>query len=292
MLPVKVLVTGADGQVGRALTASVPQGWQAVAATRSDLDITDRSAVMAFCEAHRPDLIVNAAAYTAVDRAESEPDRARLVNEGGAAHLAEAAAATGARMIQLSTDFVFDGRASTPYPPDAPPSPIGVYGRTKLAGELAVRRRLPEASIVLRTAWIYAPSGRNFVLTMLRLMREPGSVRVVDDQHGTPTSAASVARAVWALADKPDLVGTHHWTDAGVANRYEFAAAIADQAVACGLLAGPVALYPVASRDFPTPARRPAYGVLDTRATAEAIGMTPPDWRSELRNVLGEIAVG
>lgn len=288
----KVVVTGADGQVGRALMASAPKGWQTFGATRADLDVTDSAAVTALLEARRPDLIVNAAAYTDVDRAESEPDLARLVNEDGAAHLAQAAAARGTRMIQLSTDFVFDGRASCPYPPDAAPAPIGVYGRTKLAGELAVRRWLPENSIVLRTAWVYAAQGRNFVLTMLRLMRERGSVRVVDDQYGTPTSAASVASAVWALAGRPELVGTHHWTAAGAASRYEFAAAIADQAAACGLLAGPIELHPVASREFPTPARRPGYSVLDTRATAAAIGMTPTEWQSELRHVLGEIAVG
>ena len=288
----RVLVTGAGGQVGRALIASAPEGCQAIAATRSDLDITDRFAVARFCDAHRPDLIVNAAAFTAVDRAESEPELARLVNESGAAHLAQAAAARRARMIQLSTDFVFDGQASTPYSLDASPAPLGVYGRTKLAGELAVRRSLPVASIVLRTAWVYAPRGRNFVLTMLRRMREPGTVHVVDDQRGTPTSAASVASAVWALAGNPELAGIHHWTDAGVASWYEFAAAIADEAAACGLLAGPADLTPVASRDFPTAARRPAYSVLDTRPTADAIGMTPPHWRSSLRDVLGEIAVG
>ncbi|HUF71592.1 MAG TPA: dTDP-4-dehydrorhamnose reductase [Gammaproteobacteria bacterium] len=288
----RVLVAGAGGQVGRALMASVPQGCNLIAATRADLDITDPSAVAGFIEAHEPDVIVNAAAFTAVERAENEPERARLVNQSGAANLARAAAARKARMIQLSTDFVFDGSASAPYPPDAPPAPTSVYGRTKLAGEQAVRDLLPDASIVLRTAWVYAPHGRNFVLTMLKLMREPRPVRVVDDQVGTPTSAGSVARAVWAFAAEPALRGTYHWTDAGVASWHDFAAAIAEEAAACGLLTSPVDLKPVSSRNFPTAARRPAYSVLDTRSTAEALRMTPRHWRANLRDVLGEIALG
>lgn len=292
MLSVKVLVTGARGQVGQAVIASAPAGAEPIAAARADLDIADRAAVARFLDAHRPDLIVNAAAYTRVDDAEREPGEAQRVNETGACCLAEAAAARGARVIQLSTDFVFDGQAATPYEPDAIPRPISVYGRTKLAGELAVAAALPGASIVLRTAWVYAPHGRNFVLTMLRLMHAGKHVRVVDDQFGTPTCAASVAQAVWAFAGRPELAGIFHWTDAGVASWYELAAAIADDARALGILAGPADLEAVGSEDYPTAARRPAYSVLDTRSTAEAIGMTPPHWRSSLRDVLGEIAVG
>jgi dTDP-4-dehydrorhamnose reductase len=292
MFPVRVLVTGAGGQVGRALIASAPPGCEAIAATRSDLDITDRAAVGRFLDARRPDLVVNAAAFTAVDRAEAEHDQAQLVNECGAAYLAEGAAALSLRMIQLSTDFVFDGLARAPYTPDASPAPLSVYGRTKLAGEIAVSNSLPAGSVVLRTAWVYAPHGRNFVLSMLKLMRETSPLRVVDDQRGTPTAAASVARAIWAIARDPSLRGTYHWTDRGVASWYEFATAIADEARACGLLTGPVDLTPVASSDFPTAARRPAYSVLDTRSTAEALRMTPSPWRSELRDVVGKIALG
>jgi dTDP-4-dehydrorhamnose reductase len=288
----KVLITGARGQVGRALAASVPDGCRLLATTRAELDITDASAVSDYVEAHRPELIVNAAAWTAVDAAESEPERARLVNEHGARNLSSAAASLKARMIQLSTDFVFGGQGAAPYAPDAAPAPLNVYGRTKLAGEAAVRGNLPDASIVLRTAWVYGPHGRNFLLTMLGLMRAGRPVRVVADQLGTPTSAASIARAVWAFAMRPELKGTYHWTDAGSASWYDFAAAIAEDASACGLLTGPVELAPISSREYAAAARRPASSVLDTRSTAEAIRLSPRSWRANLGDVLAEIARG
>lgn len=288
----KVLLTGSRGQLGRALAACAPTDCELIASTHAALDIADPSAVAGFVEARDPDLIVNAAAYTDVGRAETEPEPARRVNAEGPEYLARAARACGARMIQVSTNFVFDGSSATPYPPDASPAPLNVYGRTKLAGEQAVRGCLPETSIVLRTAWVYGPQGTNFLLTMLRQMRAHQPLRVVADQFGTPTAAASVARAIWAFAMLPGHCGTYHWTDAGEASWYEFAAAIAEEAIACGLLTGPVDLSPVATEDFPTPVTRPRYGVLDTRSTAEAIGMTPRQWRSSLRQVLGEIALG
>jgi dTDP-4-dehydrorhamnose reductase len=289
---VKVLIAGSGGQVGRALVAGAPAGCELIAATHADLDIADADAVAGCVESHRPDLIVNAAAYTDVGRAESEPETAARVNANGPEYLATAAAACSARMIHVSTNFVFDGTASKPYPPDARPAPLSIYGETKLAGERAVSRCLPDASIVLRTAWVYGPHGRNFLLTMLRLMRNGKPVRVVADEFGTPTTAASVAGAIWAFAMLPDRHGTYHWTDAGEASWYEFAQAIAQAATACGLLVEPVDLSPVSARDFPTPVRRPRYAVLDTRSAVEAIGMTPRDWRSNLEDVIGEIARG
>ncbi len=288
----KTLITGAGGQVGRALTALAPEEFEVVAAARGDLDLADAGASAEFIATLAPDLIINAAAYTAVDRAESEPELAREINAAAAGRLAAAARAQGARMIHLSTDFVFDGSHSTPYPPDALTAPLSVYGRTKLEGERLVQTRLPEASVILRTAWVYAAVGHNFLLTMLRLMGEGKSLRVVADQIGTPTSAASIAETVWALAAQADLRGTYHWTDAGVASWYDFAVAISEEAAACGLLSNPADVTPITTAEYPTAARRPAFSVLDTRSTTAATGLTPQHWRVRLRQVLREFARG
>jgi dTDP-4-dehydrorhamnose reductase len=288
----KVLITGAGGQVGKALTAAAPKGVESRPVTHADLDITDAQAAIALIAREQPDLIVNAAAYTAVDKAESEPDRAREVNERGAANLAKAAAQTGARLIHVSTDFVFDGASSTPYAPDNEPHPLGVYGTTKLAGERAVLEHLGERALVLRTAWVYAAQGRNFLTTMLRLMRDKGTVNVVSDQIGTPTAASSIARAIWALSSKPNLSGIYHWTDSGVASWYDFAVAVAEGATELGLLRGPAEVIPIATEDYPTPARRPRFSVLDTRATVDALGILAPHWCANVRSVLGEIRLG
>jgi len=288
----KALITGTAGQVGRALTRSLPGNVAAVAVTRSELDVADRDAVRRCVDFHRPDLVINAAAYTAVDKAESERDEARAGNALGPAYLAEAAAQAGARLIHISTDFIFDGMSSAPYLPGDRPAPLGVYGASKLEGERAVLEALPGRALVLRTAWVYAATGRNFLLTMLRLMREKGAVRVVADQIGTPTSADSIARAIWALADRPAVHGIHHWTDAGVASWYDFAVAIAEEAVVQGLLPKPAVVTPISTAEYPTPARRPRFSVLDTRSTREAIGSLPPHWRASLRSVLAEIPRG
>jgi dTDP-4-dehydrorhamnose reductase len=288
----KVLVTGAFGQVGAALTRSTPPGCDVIAVSREQLDIADPRAVGKLVGDCEPELIVNAAAYTAVDKAENERSEALAGNEVGPRNLAEAAARCGARLIHLSTDFVFDGLSSAPYRPDDRPAPLGVYGTTKLAGERAVIDRLKDKALVLRTAWVYAATGRNFLLTMLRLMREKGSVRVVADQIGTPTAAESVARAIWLLADRPALHGVFHWTDAGVASWYDFAVAIAEEGFATGLLPRVADVLPIQTADYPTAARRPRFSVLDTRSTREAIGSVAPHWRASLRRVLGEIPRG
>src|SRR4051812_29784699 len=187
----KGLLTGSNGQVARAFLAAVPKTMQVTAVNHADLDIGDTVAVDSLMESLRPDAVVNAAAYTAVDRAESEPDAARRANEAGPANLARAAARIGSRLVHLSTDFVFDGASSSPYKPQDPTNPLSVYGASKLAGETAVREALPEGSIILRTAWVYDAHGRNFLRTMLRLMSERDTVSVVADQVGTPTAAFS-----------------------------------------------------------------------------------------------------
>jgi dTDP-4-dehydrorhamnose reductase len=286
---VKVLITGAGGQVGRSLLSHAPQGVDVLGCVRDGLDITDAAAVSDHVRQHAPDVIINAAAYTAVDRAESEPEVARRINADGPRHLASAARAIGARLIHISTDFVFDGAASVPYRTDAATNPLSVYGATKLAGERAVLEALPEHSVVLRTAWIYAADGSNFVRTMLRVMKASGSVRVVADQVGTPTSARSLAETLWQIVGMPEINGIHHWTDAGVASWYDFAVAIAEESARLGLLGAGISVAPITTQEYPTPARRPSYSVLD-KSTLISRGIVQLHWRKRLCSVLGEIA--
>ena len=282
------LITGAAGQVGRAVLSSAPQGVRVVGLAHRELNIADEDAVAQCVERHGPDVIINAAAYTAVDRAESERESAASVNARGPANLAAQAVRIGARLVHLSTDFVFDGSSSTPYRPDSSTHPLSVYGETKRAGEVAVLRALPDRSIVLRTAWVYAAEGHNFVRTMLRLMAANGTVRVVSDQVGSPTSARSVAEIIWRIVECPELCGVHHWTDAGVASWYDFAVAIAEEAAGLGLLPPGVTVEPITTADYPTPARRPPFSVLD-RSSLRSVGGAPVHWRKALRAVLQEL---
>lgn len=276
---------GADGQLGRSLRSAVPDGVQLLALSRGQLDITDAVAVAEGVRQHAPHWVINAAAYTAVDRAEEEPQQAMAVNAGGPGNLAAACADVGARLVQVSTDFVFDGARSTPYPPDAFTAPLGAYGRSKLAGEEAVRAALP-AAVILRTGWVYSRFGGNFVKTMLRLMSEREQLAVVDDQVGTPTWARGLAEAIWSAVTRDIPGGIYHWSDAGVCSWYDFAQAIAEEGEALGLLSGPVAVQPIPASDFPTPARRPAFSVLDKRSTWAAVALSPVHWREQLRRML------
>lgn len=281
----KALVTGAGGQLGRALVARAPAGVAVIAADSRTLDIADGDAVRSFVDRERPDLILNAAAYTAVDQAESDADRARAVNDLGVAHLVAASEAVGARVAHVSTDFVFDGSASGAYAVDAPTAPLGVYGATKLAGE----QRLRAGDLCVRTAWVYAAEGRNFVHTMLRLMASREELGVVADQIGAPTSADDLADALWRLASGGSS-GMFHYTNSGVASWYDFAVAIRDEAITIGLLDGGAArVLPIATSAYPTPARRPAFSVLDTAKTDAALGSPAPHWRHALIKVLERI---
>jgi dTDP-4-dehydrorhamnose reductase len=284
----RVLVTGARGQVGQAFAASAPSSAALDLLGHADLDIGEPEAVDAMISARRPDVILNAAAYTAVDRAESEAEAARRVNGDGPTHLARAAARHGARLLHLSTDFVFDGSSSTPYEPNDATAPLNVYGSTKLAGEQGVRAHLPEA-VILRTSWVYDGQGKNFLVTMLRLMKERGAVRVISDQVGTPTSARSIAAVLWALIDRPAVTGTLHWTDSGVASWYDFAVAIAEERER--LTGHRAAVAPIGTKDYPTPAKRPRYSVLDKSSAVEATGLTPPHWGQNLRRIMGEMSL-
>jgi dTDP-4-dehydrorhamnose reductase len=271
------------------MSAAAPAGAHVTSLTRAELDIADAAAVAGALQAHRPEVVVNAAAYTAVDRAESEPELAQRINGDGPGTLAAAARAAGARLVHLSTDYVFDGRTCTPYRPHAATGPLGVYGRSKLAGEQAVLPASAGHAVILRTAWVYAAHGRNFVNTMLRLMQANGAVRVVADQVGTPTWAGSVAQAIWGLISHPEVSGVHHWTDTGVASWYDFAMAIAEEGTALGLITRPVTVTPITTAQYPTPAQRPAYSLLD-RSSLDMLHLPAVHWRVRLRGVLAEVA--
>lgn len=284
----RVLLVGSSGQVGRACRQSVPANVELRACTHAELDISDSADVENLVADFRPDVLINTAAYTKVDKAETDEAGARLCNAEGARNLAAAVARLDhARMVQVSTDFVFDGKASSPYSPDAPTGPLSVYGATKLAGEQATIAALGDRAAILRTAWVYSATGDNFVRTMLRLMTR-GNVRVIADQVGTPTSAASLAKAIWRIA-AAKAGGIFHWTDAGVASWYDFAVAIAELASDAGLLTGPIDITPIATSDYPTPARRPSYSVLDKSGTAARFGLTQVHWRTHLRAVIEEL---
>jgi len=287
---VKVLIAGASGQVGHALQATAPTGIELRALSHEQLDISDGTAVWAAIDTWQPDLVVNTAAFTSVDRAESEPRVAFSVNAEGPRHLALAVRQVrGCRLIHISTNYVFDGSSSIPYRPAYATRPLSTYGRSKLAGEQAVLEVLSEAAVILRTAWVYAARGNNFLQRMLRLMRDRQEIRVVSDQFGSPTSAVSVAEAIWALSVRPGIAGIVHWADAGVASWYDFAVAIAEEGSAAGLLAAATHVSLIVTADYPTPASRPLYSVLDTEDASTHLGLKPTAWRVRLRATIRDM---
>lgn len=281
----KILLTGAGGQLGLLLQQQAPAGVQLIALTSQALDITDVAKVQQAINQHQPDVIINAAAYTQVDKAESEPEKAWAVNQQGVANLVTATQAQ-TRVIHISTDFVFDGRAQTPYATTAATNPLSVYGQSKLAGEQVLLQQAPERSCIIRTAWLYSAGSKNFMHTMLQLMQSRDNVRVVADQRGTPTSAAGLAAAVWRVVQLPDLRGILHWTDDGETTWHGFACEIQRQALQLGLLDKQVPILPIATHEYPTPAKRPAYSVLEKESTFAALGQRALPWQQALALVL------
>ena len=283
-----VLVTGASGQLGYELQKTCPDSYRVLAADRAMLDITDAAAVSAFVAEHRPVAIINAAAYTAVDKAEDERELATAINTDGAKNLAQAAFDNYCKLLHVSTDFVFAGNAHSPIPANADCKPQGFYGQSKLEGEQAIRDILGNQAFIVRTAWLYSAHGNNFVKTMLRLMASREELGVIADQVGTPTWANGLADALWQ-ALKVDAKGTHHWSDAGVASWYDFAQAIMEEGVSLGLLEHAIDLAPLTTADYPTPASRPAYSVLDKTETWQALRLEGTHWRVALRNMMNEL---
>ena len=281
----KLLVAGRDGQLARSLAerSARAAGIELTFVARPEVDLAVAGSLAAAIAAARPDVVVNAAAYTAVDKAEDEPELAMRINGAAAGEAAEAAARVGAAIIHVSTDYVFDGRASTPYREDSATGPINVYGRTKLAGEEAVRAG-NERHVILRTAWVVSPFGSNFIKTMLRLAETRDELRVVGDQLGCPTDARDLADAILAIAgrwrDEPELgLGeTYHVAGTGQCSWAELAGQVMAESAGAG---GSSALVvPITTADYPTRAARPGYSVLDSKKIARTFNVTMPEWRA------------
>jgi dTDP-4-dehydrorhamnose reductase len=288
----RILVTGASGQVGLEMQrAPLPPGWTLITPAREDLDLLDTAAIAGAVAALQPDAIINAAAYTAVDKAESEPDLAFALNRDAPEALARAAAALDAPILHLSTDYVFDGEKSAPYVETDPRNPIGAYARSKAAGEVAVLDA-PARAAIMRTSWVFSAHRANFVKTMLRLGEARDEVAVVADQHGRPTAAADLARACIAIADqllaRTDTArGIFHFANTGDATWADFAEAIFAGAAARGR--HPVRVRRITTAEFPTPARRPANSRLDTTKIETTLGIRPRTWRDALNECLDEL---
>ncbi len=287
-----VLITGsANGQLFHELLKTAPATVNILDTSTADsarLDIANADAVMTFVETHKPDVIFNAAAYTAVDKAESNPTAAYAVNTVAVQTLANAAAAVNARLVQISTDFVFGVSDGNPFQIDAPTAPVSVYGKTKQEAEQIVVNTLPQTGSVIRTAWVYSANGNNFVKTMLRLMNERGEVGVIADQIGSPTWALRLAEAMWQTVSL-EVPGIWHWSGAGACSWYDFAVAIAEEGRAVGLITKDVVINPLRTDQYPTPAARPGYSVLELTRTWDAFKMHAPHWREDLRLMLQEL---
>ena len=297
----KVLLTGAAGQLGQALVGRLPEGIELVASSRNGgnglvaLDLADAAACRQLVEEQRPDWVLNAGAYTAVDKAEAEPELAHAVNGGAPRAFAEAIHAHGGRMLQLSTDFVFNGQQGSPYRVDQSRDPLGVYGASKASGEEAVEELLSWTSqgVVLRTSWVMGPVGRNFALTMLRLHREREQLGVVADQVGCPSSTLNLATACWAVItsnhEGMGLPPVLHWCDAGAASWYDVSVAVGELAMDLGLLERAATVNPISTADYPTPASRPGYSLLDCQASRQMLQLEAQPWRAALKDVLQAI---
>ena len=280
-----VLITGCNGQLGRELRLLQKENddirW--TNADIEELDITDPTAIEAYVDKHRIDSIVNCAAYTAVDKAEEDAERCRILNALAPEYLARAMAKHGGQLIQISTDYVFDGTAHQPYTETDTPRPTGVYGQTKLSGERAAIAACPD-TIVIRTAWLYSPFGNNFVKTMLRLGRERENLGVVFDQIGTPTYAHDLAIAIVAALRKPLLAGIYHFTNEGATSWYDFAVAIhrITRIHTC-------TVHPLHTAEYPTPAQRPFYSLLDKTKIKRTLGIEIRHWEDALNHCIDRL---
>jgi len=290
----RVLLTGAAGQLGTALQRSCPARVELIATDLAQLDLTNTTACRELVAELQPDWVLNAAAYTAVDMAEQQPELAEAVNAAAPKAFAEALLKQGyGQLLQISTDFVFGGMQGHPYAPQDPVVPLGVYGASKARAEAAVLGLLgPERACVLRTSWLYGPVGKNFCLTMLKLHAARAAageiLNVVADQVGCPTHTAGLAAACWQVLAK-DIGGMQQWSDAGVASWYDFAVAIGEEAVALGILSTAAQVNPISTAEYPTPAKRPSYSLMDCSASRKSLGLEPMHWLQGLRQVLASI---
>lgn len=301
----EILVLGKNGQLGWELQQTQNTQHNVIYLGSQELDITDEEKLNRLLPQWQPSLIINATAYTAVDKAESDQQAAYAVNSKGVEYLAKYCQSNQIKLIHISTDFVFDGEQNTPYKPTDPTSPVSVYGASKRDGERQVRKWLGSQASIVRTAWVYSQHGNNFVKTMLRLMNEKDQLGVVYDQVGTPTWAKGLAEMVWKLAEKmannssgktneeikseaPTPI--YHWTDAGVTSWYDFAVAIQDIAFEKGLLDKKIPIRPIPASAYPTPAKRPSYSVLDKSAIEQELQIETKHWREQLTKLMEQLA--
>jgi dTDP-4-dehydrorhamnose reductase len=282
------LITGGGGQLATELAATAPRSWQVEMVGHKRLDITSRDAVLRYVSTLKPTVIINAAAYTRVDQAETERDTAFAVNEEGVANLAAACSQSESRLLHVSTDFVFDGRSDHPYTTQDLTRPINAYGQSKLAGESRLFQILPYRGSVFRTSWLYSGVGVNFVRTILRLISEREELAVVGDQVGAPTWARGLARVLWRAAMDDSLSGLFHWSDAGAVSWYDFALAIQEEAVSAGKVAKSISIRRLRTEEYPTKATRPRYSVLDCSATARRLAIPQTPWRVHLRAMIND----
>jgi dTDP-4-dehydrorhamnose reductase len=285
----KVIITGKGGQLAWELEQLAPEGVEVISVGRKELDISNESQVLEFITNFKPDVVINAAAYTAVDKAEEDVDAAYAVNELGTKYLATACKGVNAKLLHVSTDFVYDGSNSTPYHTNATPNPINVYGASKLAGDILLQEIMPTASVIVRTAWVYSVNGNNFVKSMLRLMQEKPQLGIICDQVGTPTWANGLAKWLWAVAAKPKVFGIYHWTDAGVASWYDFAIAIQELGIEKGLLKEVIPILPIPTSAYPTPAKRPAFSVIDKSSAEKISGIKTTHLRKQLSAMIDSL---
>ncbi len=284
----KVLLLGANGQLGWELKRSCPAKINLITCDYPKVDFCSQTSINECLNTYQPDCIINCAAYTAVDLAEQESKTAFKVNHEAVADIAHYAAKNNIRLVHISTDYVFNGENFKPWTHVDTPCPESVYGKSKLKGEIAVQEILKDKALIIRTGWLYSSHGKNFVKTMLKLMTEKESLNIVDDQIGTPTWAHGLSKAIWKFIEQK-ITGIFHWTDAGVASWYDFAVAIQKEALETGLISKNIPLLPVPSKQFPTPAKRPFYGVLDKNYTWETIEITPVHWQVQLIAMLKEL---
>lgn len=283
----KILLTGASGQLGREIVKICPADYKLQAMTRDQLDVCAYSDCENAVRVCKPDFIINAAAWTDVDGAEEAPEKAMLVNGDAPFHLANAARKYGARLVHISTDYVFDGKLRRPYRPDDAAEPVNVYGRSKLAGEQSVLSVLGEKALVIRTSWLYSADGRNFVKTILRLLRDREELQVVNDQFGSPTSVSSLAYIIFA-AMKAEIGGIYHWSDKGSISWWNFAKAVQHSALELGLTDKFREIKPIPTSQFKTLATRPAWSVLDCSSLADKLRIKPPPYEEALFHLLTE----
>jgi dTDP-4-dehydrorhamnose reductase len=298
----KILITGQGGQLAWELEQTSPDSLDVICLSSKALDISNQKNVNKVLSSHMPDVVINAAAYTAVDKAETDQDKAYAVNKLGSEYLALACKALKAKLVHVSTDFVFDGTSSTPYQTDDKTNPINVYGASKLAGDMKVNEILGSDATIIRTAWVYSAHGNNFVKTMLRFMAEKDQLGIVYDQVGTPTWAKGLAKMIWALVERHSRTEERgirnplsrdatmlHWTDSGVCSWYDFAIAIQELAIEKGMLDKAIPVRPIPASAYPTPAARPCFSVID-KSTAEKIsGVETIHWRKQLSAMMDEL---